>query len=213
LNKHNQELIDINDLKNLLFYRWEKGWIEINLSKSIKRSINGNYESPYTFFINTTKYQDELMDLIDLYENKAYRELIFCEHIDRLIEIISESMEINSLHAALLLIQDLLIQREDYRKDSKIHSGELYRDGLEVMEYLFDVLNHIAGYHEKQLSQQELANEEIQGKIYPHVVLALEGVGAFFEMKDAENRPMDYLHRIMFRLFVSKLIFTFYLLE
>lgn len=201
-NKNKKILISIENLKDLLFYRWEQGWIDINLSKCLKRSVNDvDNESPYTFFINKAKYKDEILELIEKYERKVFKEYTFVNEFDRLVDIISDSMTIDKLNAGLLLIQDCLIQREDYRKNQLIFEGELYRDGLEVMEYFFDVLNFVSGYHETQLKILQDAEADI--KLYPHIVLALESTGMLLEMKDAENRPKDYLHRIMLRLYVN----------
>jgi len=117
------------------------------------------------------------------------------DNIIEIVDIISKSMGIEIVEAGLLLIRDALIQREDGKKKS-LYREELYRDGVEVMEYLFDVLNYIAGYHEIQLKIKD------NSKIYPHVVLALETVQNLWEMKDCERRPIDYLHTIMLRLYV-----------
>lgn len=221
INKSKKGLVDIKVLKDLLFFRWEKGWIEINLAKAMRRAVNEeDNESPYTFYINKAKFRDEVLDLLSEYERKAFKQTVFVDKIDRLVEMVSESMGIEQLEAGLVLIQDCLIQREDYRKFNSntisntsvdtnndmnshinIHKGELYRDGLEVMEYFFDVLNYIAGYHENQLKVSELEDVDAKMTLYPHIVLAIEHIDALFHMKDAESRPMDYLHRIMLRLY------------
>lgn len=210
INKNNKNLLTIKNVFDILFYRWEKGWIEINLFNSIRRSVNDiDNESPYTFYINKLKYRDELLSFLEKYERRVFKEYNLCEGVDKIVEIISDSMNIDKLQAALLLIQDLLIQREDYRKDQQIFKGELYRDGLEVMEYFFDVINYIAGYHETQINADEALDHEIERPIYPHVVLALETGSSFLDMKGAESRPQDYLHRIMLRLYVN----SYFILE
>ena len=75
------------------------------------------------------------------------------------------------------------------------------------MDFLFDVLNYIAGYHETQIEEDSLRNIDSELPMYPHVVLALESVQCFFDMFDAEKRPMNYLHRIMLRLYVTNINF------
>ena len=203
---HEQSLISVEDLKNILFYRWEKGWLEVNLSKCLYRSINEN-ESPFTFWVDNSKFKEEVLNLLEIFERKAYNEYVLVDSFDKIVEIISESMSVDKLEAGLLLIYDCLIQKEDFRKNLEIYKSDLFRDGLEVMEYFFDVLNFIAGYHETQLAKESLQNVDVID-IYPHIVLALESVQQLFEMKDAENRPMDYLHRIMLRLYVRNIFLT-----
>lgn len=232
IQNEGKEIISQKDLLFLLFYRWEKNGIEINLSKSLKRSIAEN-DNPYTYFINKGKNYNEILNLIESYEKKAFKEEIIIPEFSRIVEIIEEDMEISNLEASILLIMDCLIQKEDLRKlknkkNEEIFINELYRDGLEVMEYLFDVLNFIAGYHEVHNKRNYLANkdkedfykandynnddDDITDKdnndkekkdIYPHVVLAIESVHDLLEMKDCERRSKDYLHRIMLRLYVS----------
>lgn len=198
----NKKPLLINEnLLELLFFRWEKSWIEINLSKAMKRVVDEHKEA-YMFQIDL-KYHSTLLELIEKYEYKAMKEYVFLDNIEDIINMVSDTMKIHKFEACLLLIVDCLIQREDFRKDTTIFKEELYRDGLEVMEYLFDVLNYIAGFHEWQLKEDEIRNRSEAQKIYPHVVLALESVQELFEMKDAERRPLDYIHRIMLRLYVS----------
>lgn len=201
-------LIDLHILKKLLFFRWEKSWIEINLANSLKRCIDPT-KSPYTFSIENEFY-DEMVDLINKYEKKAYKETVLIDNFERVVELIERSMKINTLHAGIILIQDLLIHREIFdSKNNKNNSlsDDYSRDGLHVMEYLFDVMNYMAGYHEWQLKEDELRSINDKMKIYPHILLALESVQDLFEMKDAENKPVNYLHRIMLRLYVKYFIF------
>jgi hypothetical protein len=203
LENHDREIITQKDLLFVLNYRWENTGIEINLSKSLKRAISEN-DNPYTYYINKGNNYNEILDLIEAYEKKAFKEEIILNKFSRITEIISEDMEITIFEASLLLIIDCLIQKEDLRKSDKYFHNELYRDGIEVMEYLFDVLNYIAGYHEVHNKKNELSNVDEEKKKFPHVVLALESVQNLLEMKDSERRSKDYLHKIMLRLFVKK---------
>jgi hypothetical protein len=195
-----KSLINVEILKDLLFYRWEKGWLEINLSKSLKRVIDEG-KSPYSFYISY-EYNDEILSLIEKYERKPFKQYHLIENFDRIVTMIKSTMNVDELEAALLLIQDCLIQREDFRKDKDIFDNELYRDGLDTMHYVFDVLNHIAGYHDIQIKEESEQNVDDKKPIYPHIVLALESVQQFFEMKDCEKRPIQYLQTMMLRLLV-----------
>jgi hypothetical protein len=195
-------VLTVDILKDILLYRYEKGWIEINISKGLKRSLD-SHDDPYSYYIDSNKYNEEIFALLEQYERKAFKEYVLLENLDKIVSFIANSMGIDNVHACLLLFQDCLIQREDIHKNEKIFGDELYRDGIEVMEYLFDVVNHIGGYHEKQIEADSLRDVDSELPVYPHVVLALESVQCFFDMFDAEERPMNYLHRIMLRLYVN----------
>ncbi len=206
IKTNKKELISQEKLLELLFYRWEKGWIEINLSKSLKRAISET-DTPYCYTINKIDNYQEILDLIEKYEKKAFKEYNLIESFSRLVELIQENMSISNLEAGLLIIYDCLIQREDLRKPQNevenYFEKELYRDGIDVTEYLFDVLNYIAGYHEKQIKKIELQDVDLTKELYPHVVLALESVQEFLNMKDSESRPVDFIHKMMLRLYVK----------
>ena len=48
-----------------------------------------------------------------------------------------------------MLTYDLLVMREENRKkEVYVHSGE-HRDGLECLDFFFDLINEAAGYSEK----------------------------------------------------------------
>lgn len=206
LEINKEELISQEKLLELLFFRWEKGWIEINLAKSLKRAISET-DTPYTYSIDKNSHFNDIMNLISKYERKAFKEYNLIENFSWIVDLIQEKMQISKLEASILLIVDCLIQREDLRKPDSFENhfeNELYRDGIEVMEYLFDILNYIAGYHETQNKIVELSDVDKPRELYPHVVLALESVQEFFNMRDSERRAMDYMHKIMLRLYVSK---------
>ena len=214
LEMNKKEIISQEKLLELLFYRWEKGWIEINLAKSIKRAISET-DTPYTYTIDKNSNFNDIIDLIAKYERKAFKEYNLIDNFSRFVDLIQENMQISNLEASLLLIYDCLIQREDLRKpeiSEKPFEQELYRDGIEVMEYFFDILNFIAGYHDIQNKKVELSDVDKPRELYPHLVLALESVQELFKMKDSERRAMDYMHRIMLRLYVFLiLIICFFL--
>jgi hypothetical protein len=199
MKENNKPLINVETVLDVFFYRYEKGWTEINLAKGLKRACE---DGAYTYNIDK-QFHDELLNLIERYERKAFKEYIIIENIDKVVDSISKSMNITNLEAVHLLLQDCLIQREDLSKDHNIFDNELYRTGIETMEFFFDVLNHIAGYHEKQLKEEELENVEKKRKIYPHICLGLESVHNLLEMTGVEDRASNYLHRILLRCYVN----------
>jgi AAA+ ATPase superfamily predicted ATPase len=191
--------LTIKQALDVLFNRFEKGWIEINISKSLKRAIDIN-DTAYTFDLDKNNYNDvqTILESLNDYERKSYKEYILIENIEKIIEIISNHNNIDKLQSLLLLIHDCLIQREDFAKPiGSIFENELYRTGITVMDFLFDILNYMAGYHELQSDPTK------PKKIYPHVVLGLESVQHLFDMCCSERRPKDYLHYLMLRFYVK----------
>jgi hypothetical protein len=59
------------------------------------------------------------------------------------------SYEGDIFKAALLVIYDVLLRKEVERKDSVYYHTSQGRDGLDVLNFMFDLINHIAGYTEK----------------------------------------------------------------
>ena len=191
-----KDIISIEDITQVLYYRCEKSLIELFISRSIHKAIQN---SAFTFIIDL-EYFDEVNLLLEEYENKSYNSTpLINDHIQRILEIISKSNDIDKVNAYLLLIQDILIQKENTEKDI-IYENELFRTGLEMLEFLLDTLNFIGGYHELQ----DQKNNEIflSKNFYPHVVLALESVQNFWEMKEVENRALNFLDTIILRLYV-----------
>lgn len=104
----------------------------------------------------------------------------------------------DSLKASLLIIYDVLMRKEQERKSPEFSYTSSNRDGLDVMNFLFDLINHISGYTEKyfdenfdKISHEELIQKyraemskyenkinesNLLGDKYPHSLLVIEGV-------------------------------------
>ena len=195
--KGRKDIISINEISQVLFFRCEKPLIELYISRALHRAIQN---SAFTFSISL-EFFDEVNTMLEEYENKGYNSTpLINEHFTKILEMISKSNEVDTLNAYLLLIQDVLIQKENTEKDI-IYDNELYRTGIEMLEFLLDTLNFIGGYHELQDS---INNDLFLSKnFYPHVVLALESVQNFWEMKDVENRALNFMDTIILRLYVN----------
>lgn len=153
-NKENLILLTEEKLMNLLFFRYEKGWIEICLYKELLIIKEGN---------SIFKFDDieVLNGMLFKYQSKKYKELPLLDNIKNIlnhitfksdfVDCISNNNINNSdyigkdIKKLLYLIKRILIKRESFNKECIE-----YRNGLNVMEYLLDVINYISGYHESQ---------------------------------------------------------------
>jgi len=197
LSKGRKDIISLEDLSKVLHFRWEKPMVEMYIFRSLHRAVQN---SAFTFSISL-EFFDEVNAMIEEHDNKGYNSTpLINQHLNRIIEIISKSEQVDQLHAYLLLIHDVLIQKENTEKKD-VFDNDLYRTGLETMEFFLDVLNFIGGYHELQ---SEINNDIFLTKnFYPHVVLAIESVQIFWEMKDVEKRALDFMDTIILRLYVT----------
>ena len=133
----------------------------------------------------------------------------------------------------MLLIYDVLMRKEQERKAPEMTHTSQNRDGIEVMNFLFDLINHISGYTEKYYGEHvdkidhegliQKYREEIkkyEGKIqespllgdkYPHSLLVLESCQELFKMKDGMgqtgkgNLAINYIDSMILRLTVKLL--------
>ena len=129
----------------------------------------------------------------------------FCE----IASIVGNSYSQDHFKGALLLVYDVLMRKEQERKAPELSYTSANRDGLEVMNFLFDLINHISGYTEKyfeehfdKISHEDLIQKyraektkyehkindsPLLGDRYPHSVLVLEGVQELFKMVDGNG--------------------------
>lgn len=87
---------------------------------------------------------------LDRYRNREYKDTPLLDHFSDLTDIIgASSYEGDTFKASLLLIYDVLLRKEQERKAPELTHTSAYRDGLDVMNFLMDLINHIAGYTHK----------------------------------------------------------------
>lgn len=198
--KENLILLDNDEILKLLFYRYEKGWIEICLYKELLliKEKNSIFQFNNENFLN---------NLISKYHSKKFKELPLLDNIKSILQNISYDL-INSKNSndslieddseikkLLYLIKRILIKRESYNKECVE-----YRTGLNVMEYLLDVINFISGYHESQLlideigfNPVELENENFQSNFENNE----NGKNENSEIKPKKRKIFNHrLHRI-----------------
>jgi len=69
---------------------------------------------------------------------------------------VAKSYDGDAFKAKLSIIYDVLIRKEQEKKPPHYVHSSSHRSGLEVMHFLFDLINHIAGYTHKYY--EELAD-------------------------------------------------------
>lgn len=209
---------DLNTLLSLLFFRYEKSWIEHHLFQELKSIKNG--DSILDVDSNLVE------DLIIKFMSKGFKETPILDNIEQLVKDISKRKKISELLAAMLLIKNVLIWRENFDsgqfkeyhyeimdirdlklKYNKFHH-EQYRTGLNVLEYFLDIINYISGYHDIQIIESSIGfkikNERnIEPSNHIQSILALEHVEELFNYCDAEQRAVDWIQHLILRLYVS----------
>ena len=120
------------------------------------------------------------------------------------------------------MLYDVIIQKELSRRKKEYHQSSGSRDGLDCMNFLFDLVNDCAGYTKKyyeelpdQMDKEKLiekyraekskyiekgyAESELLGDSQPHCLLVIEGVerlyrmGARYKQYDAHHDEIDSL--------------------
>ena len=105
-----------------------------------------------TTAFHLTSQDDKLKlrkEYLDKYIYREYKETPLLDNFPSIVEIVAKSYNGDILRAALLLIYDVLILKEQSRKPPHYFHMSQFRDGLDVMNLLFDMINYIAGYTEK----------------------------------------------------------------
>lgn len=152
---------------------------------------------------NKPEAKAQLRAHLDAYKNREYKETPLLDKFGEIAGILARaSYQGDTFKAALLLIYDVLLRKEVERKDSVYYHTNQGRDGLDVMNFMFDLINHIAGYtskyqeeHIDKVSHEQLVekyraeflkyennlNESpLLGDRHPHCLLVLEGMGPEF---------------------------------
>jgi hypothetical protein len=86
---------------------------------------------------------------LDRYRMREYKETPLLDKFSEICKIVGNSYENDNFRAALLIIYDVLMRKEQERKAPEFSYTSGNRDGLDVMNFLMDLINHISGYTEK----------------------------------------------------------------
>ena len=133
----------------------------------------------------------------------------------------------DEFRAALLLIRSALIRKEQDRKPPIYAAVSECRDGLDCLNFFFDLINHAAGYTDKyyeqhlsRTTQEQLIEKyrreskkhegnpqdsELLGDKHPHCLVVIQGAHTLYRMSGPENFSQDYLDALILRLNVSEL--------
>lgn len=103
---------------------------------------------------------------MDLYRSKDYKESPLLDQWSNLVKQVSEAhYEGNEFEAALRLIHATAVFKETRRSPPQYSMCD-YREGIEVMNLLFDVINELAGYSNKYYKEltDQIDNEGLIAK-------------------------------------------------
>ena len=101
------------------------------------------------FQIKNPEHKKDLRKILDLYRNKQYKETPLLDNFDKILQIISLSYENDKFKSMLYLVYDVILRKEQEKKESVYYHTSSHRKGQEVLNFLFDLINHISGYTEK----------------------------------------------------------------
>jgi hypothetical protein len=177
------------------------------------------------FHVSNVDYKVKLRIHLDKYRNREYKETPLLDSFGELSEIVGRSYGGDAFKASLLLIYDVLMRKEQERKAPELTHSSGNRDGLDVLNFLFDLVNHISGYTEKYYDDMTVKHADLvaryraekdtyEGRInespllgdhHPHCLLVIEGCQRFFEMSPHgdKNLARNYLDTMILRLNVT----------
>lgn len=210
MENHHRPLISVDDmLKTVVFRFYDKQLFEQKLAKCIDKATN-NYSMTAGFALSKVEDRAQLRALLDAYRNREYKETPLLDSFNKLISIIANSSyEGDTFKAALLVIYDVILRKELERRPPHLYSTSQHRDGIDVLNFLCDLVNHISGYTHKYYDElvQKIDNEglvlkyrkelkQYEGKInespllgdrHPHSLLVIESVQELQSMPACES--------------------------
>jgi len=196
------------ELLRVLFRTYDESLFEQDLAKCLDKATN-TYSMTAGFTVNNLEDKIPLRIHLDRYRNREYKETPLLDRFHEISSIVGKSYNGDSFKASLLIIYDVLMRKEQERKSPEFSYTSSNRDGLDVMNFLFDLINHISGYTEKyfdehfdKISHEELIQKyraemskyenkinesNLLGDKYPHCLLVIEGVQELFKMVDGKG--------------------------
>ncbi|CDW78409.1 UNKNOWN [Stylonychia lemnae] len=214
LQKKNQPIISESEFMKVVYRFYDKNLFEQDLAKCIDKATN-NYQD-----------KKELRSYLDKYRIKDYRETPIIDNLDKICEIISRSYQNDQFKARLLLVYDVVLRKEQEKKPAQFYHSSQFRSGIEVMNFLFDLINHIAGYthkyygehidvinqlqlvqkyrQEKETFKDNINQSDLLGDKYLHCLIVMESVQELYNMKSCGNLAIDYFDSLLLRLHNSQ---------
>lgn len=188
---------------------YDKQLLEHELARSLNRALDQGFTYSYSLVSDSESQSEsmkQLRQMLDRYKSREYGKAVFASDFHKLVKLIAQSSpetvvdgEPCVVKAALLLIYDVLIAKENARRKREYQTSHGQRDGIDCLNYFLDLINHCAGYsdkyygeHNKRISNAELIEKyrnerekheatnfkesELLADKYPHCLLVLEGV-------------------------------------
>jgi len=215
----------------VVFRFYDKSLFEQDLAKCLDKATN-NYSVTAGFHVGKTESKAQLRAHLDNYRNREYKETPLLDKFSDIASIVAKaSYEGDTFKASLLLIYDVLLRKEQERKGPEYYSTSQGRDGLDVMNFFFDLINHIAGYTEKYYEElaekvshedlvqkyraefikyeDKLSDSPLLGDKHLHCLLVLESCQELLKMRlpgsdsGKDNLARNYLDALILRLIVS----------
>ena len=147
-----------------------------------------------------SSFLTEIQQMLSYFETESYHEYSIYNQLTRIIEIIAASSNYSLERALISLITDCLAHKEEFDLSNK-QTSSFDRTGFLTVSFLFDVLNHIAGYHCSQTGHEEIVSDRNrqQKTLFPHVCLVLENIDILFDSADKKCRNfVDFLLLTLF---------------
>ncbi len=119
------------------------------------------------FYLSKPECKAKLRAHLDKYRNREYKETPLLDNFSDISAIVAKSSyDGDTFKASILLVYDVLLRKEQERKAPEYYSTSHGRDGLDVLNFLFDLINHIAGYTEKYYDElkDKVSHEELVKK-------------------------------------------------
>lgn len=102
----------------------------------------------------------ELKEYLGAYKGKEYKKTVIIPNLRKVAKLIAKldntadcnpswNQEDKELCAALKLVHDAIIAKEMSRRPSQLALCQGQRDGLDCMNFFFDLINDCAGYTSK----------------------------------------------------------------
>lgn len=229
-----------------MFRSYDESLFEQDLAKCLEKATNNycNLKTPNErniamtagFQVANVDDKIKLRVHLDRYRNREYKETPLLLQFSDIAHIVGKSCGNDPFKASLLIIYDVLMRKEQERKAPEFTHTSQHRDGMDVLNFFFDLINHISGYTEKYFDEviekidhegliqkyraekakyeSKINESPLLGDRYPHSILVIESAQEFLRMQDGSgktgkgNLAVNYLDTLILRLTVR---FIFYL--
>lgn len=182
------------------------------LEYAVDVELNGD-KSLYSGTLNVSGNVEQIQHLMHLHKNREYQETPILDSLSDLLKLIKDNYEGNESLALLSLFNVIFIEKENDRKPAQFYSCS-YRDGVETLNFYFDVLNDYAGYTKLYYDELKETDQEWKNKLaamrqdqdnpylandYPHLLFTIEKIDKLLKMNDL--RAVNWLETLIIRVY------------